>query len=79
VRVIAPSRRDHFKGERVGTPFPLLKCRRNAWERCCKETKALLLIRMEFISHSLHDMHCNDYFNYKSSVVWRTAHFVVSY
>jgi len=23
----------HFEGERVGTPFPLLKICRNAWER----------------------------------------------
>ena len=25
--------RGHFEGERVGTPFPLLKICRNAWER----------------------------------------------
>jgi len=25
--------RGHFEGERVGTPFPLLKSCRNAWER----------------------------------------------
>jgi len=28
-----PPTRGHFEGERVGTPFPLLKSCRNAWER----------------------------------------------
>jgi len=47
----------------MGTAFPLLKCQRNAWQRCCKETNKFLLIRMEFISHSLHHMTlcCDEY------------------
>jgi len=44
--------RGYFEADRVGNPFPLLKSRQNAWERCCEETKKLLLIRMEFFSHT---------------------------
>jgi len=47
--------------ECMGTAFPMLKYRRNALDRCCKEKKILLLVRMGMISNALHHVHCNDY------------------